>query len=337
MQNLLDPNIPPSFVVDTLSQFGIHSARPVAGGLSGARVWRCASNVHGWLCLRRWSPTHPTPARLKFIHDAVQYATDRIPFLPRILRDNVGNSFWSIDGCLWELTQWMPGEADYMSRPSGAKLDSAIDSVAKLHAIWFDYLHECSLSPAVQQRISMLGEWLAKRDLVERIGTALRGPIEAAACMSTIKLLHSRGPQLLDELQRVSKDSVRLQPVLRDLWSDHLLFEHEQLSGIIDFGAMRMDEPASDLARMLGSLHPFEFDKRVAAIERYNMKRPSHPVSVSHVDLLDRSASLLTALQWLQWLVLERRKFSINNHKLLERWQTALSRMMGEDLLLSNL
>ncbi len=332
----LDTSIPLSFITETLSQFAITSARPMNGGLSGARVWRCISSAHGALCLRRWSPTHPTPARLQFLHDALEHACARVQFLPRIYRDQLGNSFWSVDGCLWELTQWLPGEANYLTRPTSAKLDSAIDSVALLHEIWSDYLHESSPSPSVQQRITMLGEWLAKRDLVERVGAELRGPIESAACMSTIQLLHSRGPQLLDELQRVASDCVRLQPVLRDLWSDHLLFEDDRVSGIIDFGAMRIDEPATDLARMLGSLHPFEFDKRMAAIDRYNLQRPAHPVSATHVDLLDRSASLLTALQWLQWLVLERRKFAIDGNKLMERWQTALSRMMGEDLLIGD-
>jgi len=335
----LDPNIPPPFATETLSQFAITATRPMLGGLSGAKVWRCQSSLLGPLCLRKWSPTHPTPQRLQFIHDALDCARQQVSFVPRVHRDRLGKSFWSSDDCLWEVSQWMPGEANYLARPNREKLWSAVDALVALHAAWFEQNSEASrepaVSPSVLQRIEMLSEWLAMRDLVEQVGASIRGSIEATACMSTVKLLHSRGPQLLDELRRAADERVILQPVLRDIWSDHLLFDGNRVSGIVDFGAMRMDEPSTDLARLLGSLHPFEFDQRLAAIEHYNAQRPTHPVAAAHVDLLDRSATLLTALQWLRWLILERRKFPMDTIKLMDRWQTALSRMMGEDLLIA--
>ena len=125
----------------------------------------------------------------------------------------------------------------------------------------------------------MLSEWLAMRNLVEQVGAGVRGPIESAACMSTVRMLHARGPQLLEELRTASEVRVTLHPVLRDIWSDHVLFQGEQVSGIIDFGTVRMDEPAADLARMLGSLHPFEEEVRLGAIEAYNRQRPVHGVA----------------------------------------------------------
>ena len=307
--------------------------RTMRGGLSGARVWQCNSSLHGLLCLRKWSPTHPTPARLQFIHTALDQAHEKLTFVPRVHRDQLGNSFWPVDDCLWEVTQWMPGEANYLARPTREKLWSAVDSIAELHAVWSEHTSQLALSPSVEQRATMLRDWLAMSDLMERVGSNVRGPIEAVACMSTVQMLHSRGPLLLAELQRISNEPVRLQPVLRDVWNDHLLFDENRVSGIVDFGAMRNDEPAADLARMLGSLHPFETDQRLAAIERYNSKRLAQPVDPARVDLLDRSATLLTALQWLQWLVLERRSFPMEVSKLMDRWQTALARMMGEDLL----
>ncbi len=334
----LDPQIPATFAGEILSQFAITAARPMLGGLSGAKVWRCQSGLLGPLCLRKWSTTHPTPERLQFIHDALDRARQQVSFIPQVHRDRLGASFWSIDDNLWEVTQWMPGESSYLARPSREKLWSAIEALASLHDAWDDRTHEgtreAAVSPSVLQRVEMLSKWLAMPDLVEQVGSSVRGPVEATACMSTVKLLHSRGPQLLKELTQVEGRLVILQPVLRDIWSEHLLFDGARVSGIIDFGAMRVDEPATDLARLLGSLHPFELDQRLAAVEYYNTLRSSHPVEFTHVDLLDRSATLLTALQWLQWLILERRRFPMSAEKLLERWQTALSRMMGEDLLI---
>jgi homoserine kinase type II len=148
-------------------------------------------------------------------------------------------------------------------------------------------------------------------------------------------MLHSRGPGLRDELLQAGEVQVLLQPVLRDIWSDHLLFEGERVSGIIDFGTVRIDEPAADLARMLGSLHPYELDVRLRAIEAYNRKCKDQPVNPTRVELLDRSGTLLTALQWMRWLILDRQKFNADTDKLFERWQTALARMMGESLVIS--
>jgi homoserine kinase type II len=271
---------------------------------------------------------------LQFIHQAIDHASDRLPFIPKLFRDSAGKSFWFVGETLWEVTQWMPGHADYLRQPSRVKRAAAVNALAELHRIWHDFSHAQDVSPCVAQRIEMLSDWLAMRNLVEQVGACVRGPVESAACMSTVRMLHARGPQLLEELRVAGEIRVTLHPVLRDIWSDHLLFQGELVSGIIDFGTVRMDEPAADLARMLGSLHPFEEDVRLAAIESYNRQRPLHGVAPERVELLDRSGTLLTALQWMQWLVLERRKFNADSVRLLERWQTALSRMMGESLLI---
>lgn len=330
-----DPNIPLKFAEQTLSQFEIQSTRPIAGGLSGARVWKCQSGLFGALCLRQWSPTHPTQARLQFIHDALGRASERLAFIPKVFRDRSGNSSWLVGDCLWEVTQWMPGQANYIRQPSPIKLRSAVEALVELHDVWFDFCNERNVSPTTTQRTKMLTEWLEIGDLVERVGASVRGPVEAAACMSTIRMLHSRGPRLLDELRRANAAPVLLHPVLRDIWSDHLLFDGDRVSGIIDFGTVRMDEPAADLARMLGSLHPFEIDVRMRALEAYNQGRGEHSVEPERVELLDRSGTLLTALQWMQWLILDRQKFNVDSASLFERWQTALARMMGESLLIS--
>ena len=330
----IDRNIPTEFADQTLSQFEIVSMKPMVGGFSGARVWRCHSNLLGPLCLRQWSSTHPTQPRLQFIHEALDQACAHLTFIPKLIRDRDGKSYWFAGDSLWEVTQWMPGQADYMRHPSRVKLEAAVTALADLHRVWGGFLNKQAVSPSVVQRVEMLSEWLAMGSLVEQVGACVHGPVEAAACMSTVRMLHSRGPRLLEELQIASEIRLTLQPVLRDIWSDHLLFQGETVSGIIDFGTVRMDEPATDLARMLGSLHPFELDVRLGAIQAYARKRPSQLIDPERVELLDRSGTLLTALQWMRWLVLERRKFNVESGLLLARWQTALSRMMGESLVL---
>ncbi|MEZ6080883.1 MAG: phosphotransferase [Pirellulaceae bacterium] len=51
--------------------------------------------------------------------------------------------------------------------------------------------------------------------------------------------LGSHGPQLLPQLASSRDQPVALHFVLRDVWSDHVLFTDDRVTGIIDFGAAR--------------------------------------------------------------------------------------------------
>ncbi len=47
---------------------------------------------------------------------------------------------------------------------------------------------------------------------------------------------------------------VPIQPCIGDIWHDHILFLGDGVSGLVDFGGMRADTVAGDIARLLGSL-----------------------------------------------------------------------------------
>lgn len=58
---------------------------------------------------------------------------------------------------------------------------------------------------------------------------------------------------------------VPLQMCLRDVRADHVLLEGDQVRGIIDFGAVAVDHPAVDLARLLSDYESWD-DQRVSAV-----------------------------------------------------------------------
>src|SRR5205807_3808434 len=59
-------------------------------------------------------------------------------------------------------------------------------------------------------------------------------------------------PIEIGRLESLADISLPLQPCIRDIWHDHVLFTANDVTGVIDFGAVDMDTPATDIARLLG-------------------------------------------------------------------------------------
>jgi homoserine kinase type II len=125
-----------------------------------------------------------------------------------------------------------------------------------------------------------------------------------------LTLFATVAPRIMPVLQSSAQLRVRLQPCIRDIWHAHVLFLGETVSGIIDFGAMRPENVAADIARLLGS---FVADDRGAwqrGLAAYQSVRPLSPEELTLVDAFDRSTVLMGGLQWLEWIYLDRREFA---------------------------
>ncbi len=298
--------------------------RPVTGGLSGAKIWECHS-PHGNVALRKWPSSHPTPSRLAQIHLAMQLARQAgHMFVPRLFSSRDGLSAVSDGESLWELTQWMPGQADYRDQPSDSRLQSAMGALASLHNAWADAGATQAPSPTVLQRIELLKGWLLRKRTLSRIDTAYANQVSLVE--ETTRQLERRGPSLLNQLESIAAPRVTLHFVMRDIWSDHILFVDEHVSGIIDYGAGRHDEPATDVARLLASLVPTDMQRWRHGWRCYQSVNAT--VDLRRVEILDQAANLLGALQWLQWLVIEKREFETPVEILVARWQSFLARLV---------
>jgi Ser/Thr protein kinase RdoA (MazF antagonist) len=100
---------------------------------------------------------------------------------------------------------------------------------------------------------------------------------------------------------------VTLQPCLRDIWHDHLLFAGDDISGIVDYGATCVDHRAVDLARLLGSLVADDFTARAGALNAYARLAPLTPEEWELTDALDETGTVLGVANWLLWLYHEDR------------------------------
>ncbi len=134
------------------------------GGFSGARLWRIAGPA-GPLCLRAWPAGFPAE-RLRFIHVWTSAARGAgLCFVPQVFPSLAGTLWVEHSGRLWELQDWLPGEASYHRRPSLAKLQAACTALARLHSCWASSgRSEAGVCPAVLRRLEAAREW---RELIQ--------------------------------------------------------------------------------------------------------------------------------------------------------------------------
>jgi Ser/Thr protein kinase RdoA (MazF antagonist) len=309
-----------------------HASQEVAetGGFSGARLWRL-STPRGTLCLRRWPPGHPDHQRLEFIQ-AVLWHVDQEGFhlvpLPLETRHHHGYVLYASH--LWELTPWLPGTADYRQRPSAARLEGALSGLARFHRAAATFPLPDSgpvFSPGILERRARLEELLAGRVDALRSATSNGDwPELASRGRDLLRLFASAAPAVLSLLESAAQLRVGLQPCIRDIWHAHVLFIGDDVSGIVDFGAMRPENVAADVARLLGSLACDKSSDWEHGLVAYQEIRRLSEDELRLVTAFDRSTVLMGGLQWLEWVYLEERVFAYPA-KVLERLDEFVTRL----------
>jgi Ser/Thr protein kinase RdoA (MazF antagonist) len=279
------------------------------GGFSGARLWRVsAGNL--MLCLRAWPPTGPSAERLRFIHGLMRSARDRgLGFVPAVFLTGGRQSLVVHAGRLWDLTQWLPGQSDFAAHPSPGRLETALTALAQVHAAWAE-VQTVGPCPAVARRLTCAREW------AELLGSGWR-PDCASAVADPVRdwaerawrLLPRHLPGLAEHLEPWRDRPQALQPCLCDVWHAHILFEGDDVSGLVDYGSLKMDHVAVDLARLLGSLVGDDTARRAAGLRAYRRVRPLTPEEEALAEVLDVTGTVLAAVNWLRWLYHEQRRY----------------------------
>jgi Ser/Thr protein kinase RdoA (MazF antagonist) len=304
-----------------------------AGGMSGAEFWRVNSPL-GRLILRRWPNEHPMPDGLQFIHSVLRHVFDRgLKIVPVPLATVDDATFVEQGGHLWQLELWMPGVADYERSPSVERLRAAMSVLARFHVAAADYSSLASNapwhapSPAIANRLGRL------RDLQTGGIDALAGavmndvwPELAQLAKEFLATLPGQVPNAIAVLAPLAGIAFPLQPSIRDIWHDHVLFEGEVVSGLIDFGAMQIETPAGDIARLMSSLVGDDATGWREGLAAYAAIRPLSDRELSAIGALDVSGNLLAGCNWIRWIYVEGRQFE-NRMQVLERFRRIVARL----------
>jgi Ser/Thr protein kinase RdoA (MazF antagonist) len=272
-------------------------------GFSGAAVFRVESEI-GSLCLRRWPPEPMTARRLAGIHRLLgEVYRSGLAMIPVPLLTRSGETVVDTRGELWQLEPWMPGKADFHDNTSDKRLDEIMTTLARFHIAAREASSDSrsdDCPPTLPERLQILR---STQQEMPRIEQSLRTePISRFRKVASRIALQIREHSSRIEfiLRHASRQTVPVLPCLRDIWHDHLLFEGDELTGLVDFGAMRVDTVAADLSRLLSSLFPLNSMQWSSALSLYEKERPLTDAERNLIPVLAESGTLLSGTQWLR-------------------------------------
>jgi Ser/Thr protein kinase RdoA (MazF antagonist) len=318
-------NYPPDCQPNGMESLG------AAGGMSGAQFWRLTTPRGGQI-LRRWPIEFPPPERLRFIHAVLRHAASRgIAFLPIPATTRNGDSFVEFAGHLWELAPWLPGTPNYAASPTVEKVESAMKALAKFHVAASDFPTTpvsglATGSSAITSRMERLNELIqgGQRDLAEAI-VEDHWPELAPLAREFLILLQRALPHAVSRHEPLTKLQFSLQPCIRDVWYENVLFTGNEVTGIVDFGAMDIDTPACDVARLLGSLVGPDATRRKIGLAAYDSVRQLSASELLAVDAFDTDIVILAGCNWIRWIYVDRRQFE-NSEKICQHFRRIVER-----------
>ena len=306
----------PGIVPLSVESLGAHN------GFSGAKIWRVVT-PQGDFALRQWPAIRGLPqTRILGLHRLLEHLRNEgLTFVAVPLATYEGTTLLSDFASVWQLEPWMPGAADFHSHPSQTRLRAAMAALAQWHLAasrfvpsddesqWFSS-HSAAESPTVAERLAILdGAAEGQMYRVRKWISSERNPCICDLATQILELFQRGRGQIIAELLLVRDVTVRLQPVLRDVWHDHLLLTGDEVTGLIDPAACRTESVACDLSRLIGSLVGDDSAATEFAFEEYQKIRELSTGERALAVVFDRSGVLLSGWTWLEWLYLERRPF----------------------------
>jgi Ser/Thr protein kinase RdoA (MazF antagonist) len=262
------------------------------GGFSGALLWQLHTKA-GVFCLRAGADAECQAHLLQRHALMIRARAAGLYFAPAVIPSSDGSTVVEAAGRCWELMDWMPGRADFHAFPTPARLSSAVAALARLHCVWQLNAPVVGAVPAVARRLE------AVRSMPPAALTLPRHPLLRTLAERSSRLLARWLPEATRLLHDWENFTCPLQPCLRDVWHDNLLFDGDVLTGLVDYAGCGLDNVATDLARLLGSLIGDDEDRWSEALNTYRSLGRLSSDEQSLARVLDRTGVIASLCNWL--------------------------------------
>jgi Ser/Thr protein kinase RdoA (MazF antagonist) len=313
------PQPPESIERVCAAWFGADPIRlaPLAGGgFSGSAVYLVEHLPTGRKFVLKRFPESASGERCSWVHALMRHLREAgIQVVPEVMKSVVDG-----EGGRWELVQFMPGQAT--ERPTAAQAAWALETLARLHVAAAGMAGGRAQGPSPggirrreQARQLLAFPWRQRR---AAIGMDVDAAVVAQFDEAIDVFDRAGGVRALERVAAAEASTLALQPVLRDVWSDHVLFADggDRVSGIIDYHAAGIDSPATDLARLLGSWslagecrEPSLVDAWRDALDAYERVRPLASAERRLVPWLHATGVIFGLDNWFRWTLEEQRTF----------------------------
>lgn len=250
-------------------------------------------------------------------------------------------------GHLWEVTRWVPGEpllSPYSASRTPATqtlsenlLRAAMRGLAEFHLAASSFpqevpRNEAARSAGLQNRLVFAKRLMDSEfdELEYHLSENQEHPL-AVRLRDILRLAKPLVHRLPVQLRQLASEEFELQPCMRDVRCDHVLFEGSELSSFIDFGAMQQETVASDIARMLGSVDHIG-DAWATGLAAYQLVRPLTMNEQLAVAGFHSSSVALSGLNWMRWILIDKKSFeSVENvERRLDEISASLQANLGD-------
>jgi hypothetical protein len=192
----------------------------------------------------------------------------------------------------------MPGVADYLTNLTPTRIANACAALAQIHRVWQPTIPVLAASAIIHLRLKLIAKW---RDLAtkpsEPVGSI--NPAVAEAIRHGWQVARTAADTTERLLREWDDWPMFIQPCLRDVWGAHVLFTGDAVTGVIDYGSVKPDHVAVDLARLLGDLVEDDDAAFATGLDAYRVAGGTLDVPVDFVRLLDRTGAVCGVMNWL--------------------------------------
>lgn len=313
---------------------------PLPAGFSGAQPVVVRAGPDAWVV--KSFPATANRARAAWIHGLMRHLRQSgVEEVPPLMATPDGDTFREAAAGIWEVVGFVSGVSTEAPTPAQAR--EAARVLARIHQAartWPGEPPRRGTSPGLlerRRRAALLGDdpWPACGGC-----PAPAGGFRAAVAMRRVAAGETfaafGGTRIMRLWSSVALPEADLQPVLRDVWSDHVLFapgQPERVAGVVDFHAAGIDTPALDVARLFGSWRS-SADRRYLPLDA--RWREAMAAYVDEGPLTNRELGLVPVLHalgvvfgldnWFRWAIDEHREFS-DSQRALERIDVLLGEL----------
>jgi len=294
----------------TFSQQKEWSFKRVTQGLSGGTVVRC-SHPLGDFALKRW-PATTTANRLDEIHRVQQFAGKSLNLVPELIPWRSNQMRLTTGNSNFDFARWKGGcEFNGGVGEVLAAVNRGAEAIARFHRSTVGLGVKSAIAPAVIQRIDRLASLKGLLpDAITRVSLHRESIRQAGKFLAgNWRLLQQKSESIL---QKWSDRVVPIQWVLRDIHREHVLFDQGEVTGMVDFDAVRRDTLATDLARWVGSFADLTVPNELLWSEAFCGYQSTSTISpceqelASAIEMVNRYIQLAN---WVVWIAMENRTF----------------------------